>query len=193
MDARDAHDALVELGEIRRLARRSVRVYTFPFVLYGALALVAGGLAVMAPGCVGWWWTAATPVGGVLTWRHYRARAVATGVSRGWRRYAVAWGLALGAMVAVFAVGPAELYPTLPWAVIGLAYLGLAATGDGAQIGAVGVLLCLIGAAPLVGEPISGQADTAAGVVLLGAGSASYLATSAHPRPQRRTAGWSGR
>ncbi|MDA8060916.1 MAG: hypothetical protein M0T80_00550 [Actinomycetota bacterium] len=86
-----------------------------------------------------------------------------------------------------------ELHPTLPWAVIGLAYLGLAVTGDGAQIGAVGMLLCLIGAAPLVGEPISGQADTAAGVVLLGAGSASYLAARAHPRPQRRAAGWSGR
>lgn len=175
MDAEQAGDALAEVGELRRLARRSVRSYTFPFLLYGAAALVAGGLGVVAPGAVGWWWAGTGLVGGTLTWRHYRDRALSTGISLGRRRYAVAWGLAGCGMALVFAVGPASMYSTLPWAVIGLTYLGLGVSGDGPQMSVVGLALCLVASAPLVGAPIGTQADTLAGGLLVVAAATSFV------------------
>ena len=185
MDAEQAVYALREVGDVRWLTRRSVRDYCFPFVLYGTAALVAGELSSVAPGIVGWWWAGTGLVGGALTWRHYRSRALATGVTLGWRRYAIAWAGAGCGMAAVFGVGPPPLYPVLPWAVIGLTYLGLGVTGDGSQMSVVGVALCLIAATALVGLP----ADTLAGGVLLVAGATSFV-LSRRRLPGHRRPGW---
>jgi len=175
VDADQAAEALSEVGDVRRLTRRSTRAYAFPFLFYGAAAVLAGALGVVAPGAVGWWWAATALFGGVLTWRHYRARAVSTGVSAGWRRYAVAWGLAGVGMALVFSLGPTALYPSLPWGVIGLTYLGLGLSGDGPQMTVVGLALCLVASAPLMGVPVGLEADPVAGGLLLVAGVTSFV------------------
>jgi hypothetical protein len=137
---------------------------------------MAAGLGLVLPAAVGVWWVLVNVTGGAAIWRYYRARACATGVSSGWRRYALAWGAAAVALGLVFALSPVSLSLALAWAVIGGTYVGLGATGDGPQMLAAGAGLCAVAVIPLLaGVPAGASSDGLAGVVLLVAGVASLV------------------
>jgi len=180
-DAASAAELLAETTEVRRLARRSTRAFTFPFFLYGTAALTAAGFDLVLPAAVGVWWALMSVAGGAALWRYYRARACATGVSAGWRRYALAWGAAAVGFALVFALGPVSLLPVLPWAVIGGTYVGLGATGDGPQMLAAGAGLWAVAATPLLGVPVGAASNGLAGGVLLAAGVASVVLSRRWP------------
>lgn len=180
-DAATAAELVAETGEARRLARRSTRQFAFPFFLYGTAAVVAAGFDLVLPAAVGVWWALVSVAGGAAVWRYYRARACATGVSAGWRRYALAWGAAAVGFALVFSLGPVSLLPVLPWAVIGGTYMGLGATGDGPQMLATGAGLCAIAATPLLGVPVGAVSDALAGGVLLAGGVASVVQSRRRP------------
>lgn len=171
--AEGAAEVLAEVDEVRRLTRRQVRTFAFPFFFYGLAALVAAGFGEVVPSAVGWWWVAANVVGSLAIFRHYRVRAIAVGVSSGWRRYALAWGVAAVAMGVAFGLAPARFHPLLPWVVVGVTYVGLGVTGDGPQLVAMGAGLCVVGVIPMAGVAMGVPANALAGALLLLGGLAS--------------------
>jgi hypothetical protein len=165
--AEAAAEILAEVDQVRRLTRRQMRAFAFPFLIYSVAALVAAGLGEVSPSLVGCWWVAANVVGSVAIFRHYRSRAGAVGVSAGWRRYAVAWGMASAGMGVAIGLAPTRLVPVLAWVVVGVTYVRLGCTGDGPQLVAVGAGLCVVGVIPMAGLASGVSADALAGALLL--------------------------
>jgi hypothetical protein len=123
-DGNEAAATLKEIDEVTRQTRAVVHPTWFPMVLFGAFGLASTPFCSIGGGLgVGLFWVVAGPVGGVLTARYYRRRALATGAGmRGGAYWAVAAGIFVAAWLAG-ASGSSRLETAGPMVAVALGYL----------------------------------------------------------------------
>ncbi|MDQ3640272.1 MAG: hypothetical protein M3450_02075 [Actinomycetota bacterium] len=118
---------LRQVEELRRQTRAAVHPAWFPLVLFGAFGLASTPFCAFGEGLgVGLFWLVAGPVGGVLTSRYYRNRALATGAGMRGGPY---WAVAAGIFVACFLAGSSgssRVQSAGPMVAVALGYLAFA-------------------------------------------------------------------
>lgn len=158
VSAREAREALADLGAVRADTRRSVGTPWFPLVVFGAVAVTTAPLVAL----VGAWtlaivWPPASVAGLLLVGRHYRRRSRRHGVAGAGRR---SWAIGTAMLVGCSAGGllggavgdpSAALIAPLAVAVAGYLALGWAQHSLAAPLGVTagalaGTALALSGA-----------------------------------------------
>ena len=141
-DPEELASTLQHVEELRRQTRAAVHPAWFPLVMFGACVLAAAPLCAIGEGRgVGLFWLVAGPVGGVLTSRHYRNQALATGAGMRGGPY---WAVAAGIFVAAFLAGASSssrVQTAGPMVAVALGYLVFARLERSWTIGAVSGLL----------------------------------------------------
>ena len=115
---------LRHVEEVRRQTRATVHPAWFPMLLFGVFGLASAPFCAIGGELgVGVFWLVAGPVGGVLTSRHYRRRAMAAGAGmRGGPYWAVAGGIFVGCWLAG-ASNSARVETAGPMVAVALGYL----------------------------------------------------------------------
>lgn len=99
----EAARTLAGLGSTRGRTRSDLRSYWYPLVVFGALTLLSTPFFSLWDGSgVGLFWLVAAPGGFVAVSRHYRRRALSTGVARSPRAHVMT---GYGLIASCFALG----------------------------------------------------------------------------------------
>ena len=164
---------LEQVEGLRRKTRAIVHPAWFPLVMFGAFGLASTPFCAIGDGLgVGLFWAVAGPIGGVITARYYRNRALTTGAGMKGGPY---WAVAAGIFVAAFAAGfssSSRVQSAGPMVAVALGYLAFARLERSWTIGAAADLLAAFAIA--VGIADIGHScvvlSLAFGVVLTGTG-----------------------
>lgn len=136
---------LKQVEDVRRQTRAAVHPAWFPLVLFGTFSLASAPFCAIGDGHgVGLFWAVAGPVGGILTARHYRNRALATGAGMRGGPY---WAVAAGIFVAAFLAGSSSssrVQSAGPMVAVALGYLAFARLERSRAIAAVSGLLAAV-------------------------------------------------
>lgn len=136
---------LEQVEDLRRQTRAAVHPAWFPLVLFGAFGIGSAPFCALGGGLgVGLFWAVAGPVGGVITARYYRNRALATGAGMRGGPY---WAVAAGIFVAAFVAGSSSssrVQSAGPMVAVALGYLAFARLERNWTIGAVSAVLAAV-------------------------------------------------
>ena len=169
---------LQHVEEVRRRTRAAVHPAAFPLLLFGAFGLASTPFCAIGGGLgVGLFWLVAGPVGGVVTARYYRKRALETGAAM---RPGPYWAVGAGIFVAAFmagASGSPRWETAGPMLAVALGYMAFARLERSWPVGAVSGLLAIVALGVAIVDPghscvilslTFGVAFTTTGLILRG-------------------------
>ena len=167
---------LQHVEEVRRRTRAAVHPASFPLLLFGTFGLASTPFCAIGGGLgVGLFWLVAGPVGGMVTARYYRRRALETGAAM---RPGPYWAVGAGIFVAAFAAGASgspRMESAGPMLAVALGYMAFARLERSWPVGAVSGVLAIVALGVGIADPghscvilslTFGVAFTATGLIL---------------------------